>query len=164
MAQSRIDCNLGFDGRIFLTEAEWRTYLRRKPVRYICKAKASKCEVCGGTPEDGNPFENAHRIAFDTGIVRLALTPDFLDEDANVVTAHRTKCNKVTELTLEDAMRFLRSFGVTELPAFLPEEVRLRGLAWRRRGSSAGGSFRSLSPACAAVGWSLFTGPLAALV
>ena len=29
--------NLGFDGRVFLTEAEHQTYLRRKPVRFVRK-------------------------------------------------------------------------------------------------------------------------------
>jgi hypothetical protein len=69
--------NVGFDGRVFLTEAEWRTYLRRKPVRYIHKTKAPACQVCGQGPEDDNPFQNAHKIGFDMGIVQLALTPDF---------------------------------------------------------------------------------------
>ena len=124
MAVVRIDCNLGFANRIFLTEAEWRTYLRRKPVRYISKAKAVKCEVCGQDPDNGNPFQNAHRIGFDLGIVQLALTPDFLDYGDNIATAHRSKCNKEAELNLEKSMRFLHSLDITELPAFLPQEIR----------------------------------------
>lgn len=124
MASFRIHCNLGFDGRVFLTEEEWRTYLRRKAVRYIHKAKAARCDVCGEGAADANPLQNAHRIPFDLGIVQLALTPDFLDGDANIVTAHRTACNKRAELNLEGSMRFLRSLGVTELPAFLPQEIR----------------------------------------
>ena len=124
MAVFPTTCNQGFDGRAFLTEAEWRTYLRRKPVRYIRKLLASKCDVCGQGAEDNNPLQNVHRIAFDLGIVQLALTPDFLDNDSNIATAHRRACNKRAELNLEDSMRFLRSLGVVELPAFLPQEVR----------------------------------------
>jgi hypothetical protein len=120
-----VKCNLGFDGRTFLTEAEWRTYLRRKPVRYIKKAKTDRCEVCGEAAGPANPFQNAHRIGFDLGIVALALTPEFLDSDANITTAHRATCNKGAELAVEDAMRFLRSRGITELPFFLPEEIRV---------------------------------------
>ena len=51
MAISRVKCNIGFDGRRFLTEEEWRTYLRRKPVRYIRKAVSEACEVCGKPPD-----------------------------------------------------------------------------------------------------------------
>ena len=58
----RTDSNLGFDGRRFLTASEWKTYLRRRPVRYIRKGKRAVCEICGraGTPDD--PLQNAHRI------------------------------------------------------------------------------------------------------
>ena len=120
----RTRCNIGFDGRTFLTEDEWRTYLRRKPVRYIRKSKTSTCEVCGQSPDEGNPFQSAHKISFDTGLVELALTPDFLDSDSNIATAHRTACNKRAELNLENSMRHLRALGIRELPSFLPEEVR----------------------------------------
>ena len=46
--------NTGFDGRTFLTEGEWNTYCRRKPVRYILKPKESDCEVCGQPPFGDN--------------------------------------------------------------------------------------------------------------
>lgn len=124
MAIPRVPCNLGFDGRTFLTEAEWRTYLRRKPVRYIRKELSGVCEICGKPPQEDNPFQNAHRIGFDLGIVRLALTPEFLDGDKNIQTAHRSTCNKSAEVDLERAMRFLMEQGVTDLPDYLPAEIR----------------------------------------
>lgn len=123
MAIPRILCSLGFDGRIFLTEAEWRTYLRRKPVRYIRKELSDACGICGRAADVKNPFQNAHRIGFDLGIVQLALTPEFLDGDENIVTAHRTTCNKSAELDLKNAMRFLMSKEVRALPDFLPHEI-----------------------------------------
>jgi hypothetical protein len=120
----RVECNLGFDGRIFLTEAEWRTYLRRKPVRYIRRPKAAACKICGEGPKDENPLQSAHLIGFDFGIVQLALTPEFLDGESIIVTAHRTRCNMEAELNLEDAMALLYSLGERELPSFLPPGIR----------------------------------------
>ena len=116
-----VDCNLGFDGRKFLTE--WRTYLRRKPVRYVHKAKTRVCEICSlpGTRE--NPLQNAHRIGFDCGVRNLALTPEYLDDHTNIVTAHRIKCNNLVELSLEDTIQFLQDAGVREIPQFLPEWI-----------------------------------------
>ena len=128
--------NTGFDGRTFLTEAEWQTYCRRKPVRYIRKQKDVICRVCGQVATADNPFQNAHVISFDIGVVELALTPDFLDSDANIVTAHRNACNKATELDLSASMAHLRSLGVQELPAFLPDQIHQ---TWRRVAGYAGG-------------------------
>ena len=126
---SKLTCNIGFDGRTFLTEEEWRTYLRRKPVRYIRRATREFCEICGGGRDAENPFQHAHRIGFDIGVVRLALTPEFLDGEQNLVTAHRATCNKSAEFDLESSMRFLHKIGVRELPRFLPEETRALWLA-----------------------------------
>ena len=112
--------NTGFDGRTFLSESEWCTYCRRKPVRYIRKRKEAVCNVCGKPATTDNPFQNAHVISFDIGVIDLALTPDFLDSDANIVTAHRLACNKATELDLRGSMARLRSLVLTDLPAFLP--------------------------------------------
>lgn len=116
-------CNFGFEGRIFLTKEEWQTYCRRKPVRYIKKKKDSLCCVCNKPAEKDNPFENAHVIGFDLGIIDLALTPDYLDSPENIMTAHRTICNKKTERSLLDAMKMLRKTGITDLPDFLPKEI-----------------------------------------
>lgn len=115
--------NLGFNGRKFLTEEEWQTYKRRKPVRYIRKGLMNVCEICGLPVKENDPFQNAHRIGFDLGIIHLALTPEFLDGNANIVTAHRTSCNKKAELNIEQAMALLLASGETEIPAFLPEKT-----------------------------------------
>ncbi len=115
--------NIGFDGRVFLEEFEWATYRRRKPVRYIKRAKLSKCQWCGLPESPGNPLQNAHVISFDMGVIELALTPDFLDSSANIVTAHRRTCNKGSELSLLESMKRLRALGVTQLPQFLPSWV-----------------------------------------
>jgi hypothetical protein len=118
-----IESNTGFDGRTFLTEEEWRTYLRRKPVRYIDKKRDKVCGMCGKPEGDRNPLQNAHRISFGLGLIYLALTPDFLDGDDNIVTAHRKQCNAKAELNPEQAMVLLLKLGITELPAFLPQSV-----------------------------------------
>lgn len=122
MMTSRKRKNIGFDGRTFLTEAEWLTYLRRKPVRYIKKEKAAICEVCGEPPNGEDTLQNAHKIGFDLGVIRLALTPEFLDKHENISTAHKKKCNRKVELDIEDAIRQLMTSGITSLPEFLPKE------------------------------------------
>jgi hypothetical protein len=127
--------NKGFNGRTFLTEAEWQTYCRRKPVRYIRKRKDVICSVCGKAATADNPFQNAHVISFDIGVIDLALTPDFLDSDANIVTANRIACNKATELDLGASMARLRSLAVQELPAFLPDHIHQ---TWRLVAGSVG--------------------------
>ena len=70
---------------MFLDEAEWLTYCKRKPVRYIRTFKAAVCQVCGqpGSPE--NPLQKAHIIGFDVGVIDLGMTPDFLDSEKNIV-------------------------------------------------------------------------------
>lgn len=68
-----------------------------------------------------NGFQNAHIIGFNIGVIDLGLTPEFLDSDDNIVTAHRIACNKATELDLRGSIGRLRSIGVRELPHFLPD-------------------------------------------
>ena len=70
----KVKRNTGFDRRIFLTAAEWDTFCRRKPVRYIRKSKERVCQVCGLPATPGNPLQNAHIISFDVGVIDLALT------------------------------------------------------------------------------------------
>ncbi len=118
-------CNLGFDGRKFLTEEEWQTYRRRKPVRYIRRRHLDACEICGLAADESNPFQHAHKIGFDLGIIQLALTPEFLDSNINTVTAHGRPCNRAAELDIKKSMNFLLSLGVADLPLFLSSEVRL---------------------------------------
>ena len=105
---------------MFLYEAEWSTYCRRKPVRYIRTDKTSTCQVCGQPGSAENPLQNAHIIGFDVGVIDLGLTPEFLDSDKNIVTAHRRTCNKRVELDLQGSMDRLRDLGVRELPEYLP--------------------------------------------
>ncbi len=118
-----LDRELGFDGRMFLTEQEWSTYRRRNPVRYIHHAKDRTCYVCRKPATDDNPMQNAHRISFKLGITRLALTPEYLDRKDNIVTTHRKICNKKAELDLPRSMKLLQDRGITELPAFLPLQI-----------------------------------------
>jgi hypothetical protein len=125
--------NTGFDGRVFLTAAEWETFCRRKPVRYIRKRKESVCQVCGLPSTPDNPLQNAHVISFDVGVIDLALTPDYLDSDANIVSAHRNHCNKASELDLQRSMVHLSSLGIAELPKFLPPFIHELWLAARSR-------------------------------
>jgi hypothetical protein len=121
--------NIGFGDRLFLEEAEWRTYCRRKPVRYIRSPKEAICNVCGGGATVDNPLQSAHIIGFDMGVIDLGLTPNFLDGDNNIVTAHRRTCNAQSELDLPAAMVRLRElFGVKELPRYLPAGIHE---AWR---------------------------------
>lgn len=126
---SLVQRNLGFGGRIFLEEAEWLTYCRRKPVRYIRRPKAAVCRECGGPGTSENPLQSAHIIGFDVGVIDLALTPEFLDCDKNTVTAHRRTCNKQSELDLQGSMGRLRELGIKELPQYLPAVIQE---AWRK--------------------------------
>lgn len=119
----RVPRNIGFDGRTFLTEAEWATYCRRMAVRYINLPLESACKICGLPATPANPLQNAHVIGFTPGVLYLALTPEFLDSTANIVTAHRGVCNRAAELSLLDSMARLRALGIAELPSFLPPET-----------------------------------------
>jgi hypothetical protein len=119
----QVDRNIGFDGRTFLDESEWTTYRRRKPVRYIRERTSTRCEKCGLAETPDNPLQSAHVIGFDMGVIELALTPEFLDSSANIVTAHRRICNKGAEVSLPQAMKRLRSLGITALPQFLPSWI-----------------------------------------
>lgn len=120
--------NIGFDGRMFLTEAEWLTYCRRKPVRYIRTPKTEVCQVDGLAGSADNPLQNAHIIGFDVGVIDLGLTPGFLDSEKNIITAHRQTCNKQSELNLQQSMEWLWDRGVRELPSYLPAVIHE---AWR---------------------------------
>ena len=112
--------NIGFDNRTFLTKEEWQTYIKRMPVRYIKKKKKELCEICGKPPLEDNPFESSHIIGFKIGIVYFGLTPDYLDRDENIVSAHKRICNSKAEITSIDVCRRLKSLGIEKLPDFLP--------------------------------------------
>ena len=113
--------NLGFHARVFLTKAEWDTYRRRKPVRYIKRTHGRVCAVCGESATLANPLEHSHIIGFELGVICLGLTPDYVDSSRNIVSAHKQSCNNASELTLEAAMKKLRAMGIKKLPAYLPK-------------------------------------------
>jgi len=111
-----------FEGRLFLTEEEWKTYLRCQAVRY-CERKqiAEVCFLCGKPGDTDNPLQLAHRLSFHDGVHYLGLTPDSLNEGWNLVTAHRRICNNKAELGPTDAIRLLAGRGGAGLPPFLPQ-------------------------------------------
>ena len=117
--------NIGFNDRIFLKKEEWQTYIKRMPVRYIRKKKQEFCEICGKPPSEKNPLGSSHIIGFGIGIVDFALTPDYLDRDENIVSAHKRLCNSKAELTVRDVCKRLKSKGVEKLPDFLTDEILL---------------------------------------
>jgi hypothetical protein len=127
--------NIGFEGRRFLDLTEWLTYCRRKPVRYIRTARKPVCDVCGEPGSTENSLQNAHIIGFDVGVIDLGLTPAFLDSDENIKTAHRSTCNKQTELDLQGSMDRLRELGEKELPQYLPAWI---PEAWGRQAEPRG--------------------------
>ena len=98
---------MGFDGRVFLLDSEYETYMRRMPVRYIKHKIPNTCSVCGKEATADNPLEKAHLIPFNAGIKVYRLTPDFLDRKENIVAAHRKVCNKSAELSHEDILKVL---------------------------------------------------------
>jgi hypothetical protein len=110
----RIPVNTGFDGRMFLTKEEWTTFCKRKPVRYIRKGRAATCSICGGDEQSENPFQHAHRIGFEIGVIYLGLTPD---------TAHRRTCNQKAELDLPASIALIQSKSVVDLPDYLPAAI-----------------------------------------
>ena len=120
---SRIQRNVGFGDRMFLDEVEWLTYCRRKPVRYIRRPRATVCQLCGLPGSPDNPLQSAHIIGFGLGVIDLGMTPEFLDSDKNIVTAHRRACNKQSEFDLQGSMNRLRDLGVKELPKHLPAGI-----------------------------------------
>jgi hypothetical protein len=117
---TKINCNIGFNGETFLTEVQWDTFKKRMPVRYIPKKKQIICVVCNKESTEANPIQNAHIIGFRLGVLYLGLTPDYLDQDENIASAHRKKCNNVVELDLVSSCRYLKNTGIKNLPKYLP--------------------------------------------
>lgn len=95
---------------------------KKKACKILKKEKNTVCIVCGLSESDDLPMQNAHVIGLDMGIIDLGLTPDFLDSDSNIVTAHRGVCNQDCELNLYDAMVKLKSLGLS-IPQYLPDEI-----------------------------------------
>ena len=117
----------GFDGKTFLTEAEWNTYRRKRSVRYA-DSDMTKCFDCGKPETKGNELQNAHRIGHAIGIDHVGLTPEALLRDYNIVKAHKKKCNAAVELKTPAAIaEFLLSpdgFGIkpNDFPTYLRKE------------------------------------------
>jgi len=105
--------NIGFNGRVFLTDAEWQTYMRRMPVRYIRKPHGEACTLCGLPASGDNPLEHSHRIPFKLGIVMFHLTPEYLDGEHNIVSAHKRTCNKGVEMSPDEISAYLTAAGLT---------------------------------------------------
>lgn len=100
----------GFDDRIYLTDYEYATYLRRPPVRYASKnikMHSDICEICGERFTEDNPAQVSHKIPFLKGVMNFRLTPDFLDSPENLVWAHRKLCNKKAELSDKEIIQVL---------------------------------------------------------
>lgn len=106
-----------FDDRVWLTVPEWATYLRRLPVRYIKTRQqvidrdGPNCSICGEGESSGKPLQLAHRIGFQTGVVKWGLTPDWLDRVENIALAHRGRCNNSVELDALQIAHLLDSSG-----------------------------------------------------
>jgi hypothetical protein len=109
----------GFDSRIFLTEAEFETYKRRRPVRHVrtglskARPKLGHCEICGKPETTSNPLQAAHIIPF-AAVIWFGLTPDYVDRPENLKWAHRSGCNKAVSITrkqVEDHVLRLRNEG-----------------------------------------------------
>lgn len=101
---------LGFDNRMFLEPEELLTYKRRPPVRYAArnvKPHSGFCDICGEAFTESNPLQVAHKIPFTKGVLDYGLTPDWLDSEFNLVWAHRSKCNKLAELSDLEIQYFL---------------------------------------------------------
>jgi hypothetical protein len=118
---------VGFDGRRFLTKPEWEAYCRHRPAHRTSRRSlhVEVCYVCGETASVERPFQFAHRIGFLQGILLFGLTPDYVDRQENLVTAHRGACNDAAELTLEEVVKVLRADGVETLPDHLLGRIKL---------------------------------------
>lgn len=102
--------NTGFEGRVFLTDTEHATYLKRMPVRYPRKGMRptnGTCDVCGEPEEPDNKLQVAHKVPFGKGVSIYKLTPEWLDGDHNLVWAHTRKCNKSAELSHNEIIQLL---------------------------------------------------------
>lgn len=113
--KSKYQGNIGFEGRVFLTEAEHSTYLRRLPSRVNHKHRKELCEVCHKPAAPGNPLETSHVIPFAVGVVQFKLTPEFLDGAHNLKTAHKKMCNKAVEVDKEGAKKIIADYITNQL-------------------------------------------------
>lgn len=122
----------GFEGRAWLTEAEWATYRRKVAVRYNRSKRATVvsrpgdlCFTCGEAAVEGHKMQLAHRIPCRVGVIDWGLTPDWLDHVDNLCLAHSGACNHAAELTTSEIAKFLRASGLdlAESPAVASGEM-----------------------------------------
>jgi len=125
---------LGFDGRITLTSKEWETYQRRPPIRYTLSQygnipRPTSCDYrhCSVPAKSAKRIASAHGIAFQFGIAKLGLTPDWLDSNENIVGwAHEGSCNNTLGVAeeLEPAISHLLQLRPDyQPPDYLPSET-----------------------------------------
>ncbi len=117
---------------VFLKEEDWRAFKNYgAPVRAADssgfkqgnpKTPDTVCWFCGLRGTDPNPLEAAHRIP-TRAVLDLALDLDVLNDPSNFVWAHRRICNDAVELKPRQIMWRLMSFGIRELPPFLPRKT-----------------------------------------
>ena len=93
-------------------------------------------------------MQNAHRIGFDIGIIDLALTPDFLDSAANIVSAHKVKCNKERKTSCNTNRVPVYVPNLSSWPVKLPWPPGRRGRAHSRSTSPGRVKRTVLTTAC----------------
>lgn len=122
----------GFEGRAWLTEAEWGTYRRRVAVRYneskratVASRQGGMCFTCGEAPLEGHKMQLAHRVPFRVGVIDWGLTPDWLDRADNLCLTHAGACNHAAELTASEIAKLLRAsgFNLADSPAVASGEM-----------------------------------------
>ncbi len=128
----------GFGGRVFLSEEEWKTYLRCPPVRsgvpdvhqlQVRRGSPGRCDFCKDEGREKGPLQVAHRIRFFAAIRDLGLTPEFINREAWLGLAHRKGCNTKFEWEIQrvvdEVRRYISDPGRREeVPGYLPERVR----------------------------------------
>ena len=70
-----------------------------------------------------NPLENSHIIGFSLGIVYLGLTPEYVDNNVTIISAHRKRCNSKAVLNLLVSCKLLKARGIKSMPKHLPNFV-----------------------------------------
>ena len=123
---------LSVDAKCFLTEGTWNAIKSYGQPVAIEDSTAFKdenpltpdtvCWFCGLHGSEENTLEAAHRIPVKA-VVEFALKFKVVNWPNNFVWAHRRYCFKAVELNRQQIMWRLMSFGVKELPSFLPKEI-----------------------------------------
>lgn len=88
------------------------------PVRYIRREHSELCEVCGKAAGENNPLQHSHKIGFLLGVREFGLTPDYLDSDANIVSAHKRICNSKAEWSINQVSDYFLNMGI-KIPNYI---------------------------------------------